>query len=453
MAKSSTQQVYLCNACGSDFPKWYGQCPSCHEWGTLSEFTVSARRSKSSGHRKTETAPAARLADHTAPHRYPTHIGEVDRVLGGGLLTGALVLIGGNPGIGKSTLAIQILNACHSPALYVSAEESPDQVALRAKRLNITAETLWLSGESEIDTIEEDIRRDKPELVVIDSIQTVYNPDLDSLPGSVSQIRDCAQRLLQLAKSISVTILIIGHVTKEGVIAGPRMLEHMVDTVLYLEGDERHNYRILRAVKNRFGATHEVGVFQMDASGLTEVANPSELFLQERLSSVPGSAIYPSLEGTRPILVEVQALVTVARFGTPQRNVNGLDYRRLAMLLAVLEKRLHLTMGNRDVFVNLVGGLRVDDPAIDLAVLAAVASSAQDIALPDRLILVGEVGLAGEVRSVPQLDKRLQEAQSLGFESAIIPYRSKPKTAQFKGLKLIPVRSVQDVMKQLFPVV
>ncbi|NOZ75690.1 MAG: DNA repair protein RadA [FCB group bacterium] len=450
MAKSSSQLVYLCNACGADFPKWYGQCPACHEWGTLSEFTVSGRKSKSSGNRKTATAPAARLSDHRAPRRYPTRIGEVDRVLGGGLLSGALVLIGGNPGIGKSTLAIQILHACGVPALYISAEESPDQVAMRAKRLKITAESLWLSGEAEIDAIEDAIRKEKPELVVIDSIQTVYNPDLDSLPGSVGQIRDCAQRLLQLAKSISVTILIIGHVTKEGVIAGPRMLEHMVDTVLYLEGDERHNYRILRAVKNRFGATHEVGVFQMDATGLTEVTNPSELFLQERLASVPGSAIYPSLEGTRPILVEVQALVTVARFGTPQRNVNGLDYRRLAMLLAVLEKRMNLTMGNRDVFVNLVGGLRVDDPAIDLAVLAAVASSARDIALPERLIFIGEVGLAGEVRSVSQLDKRLREALSLGFESAIIPFRSQLK-ANLKGLKLIPVRSVRDVMNTLFP--
>ena len=450
MAKSSSQIVYLCSQCGEEFSKWYGQCPACREWGTLSEFKVPSGKSKSGSRRSGKPAVVTRLHEHAESHRFPTNIGEADRVLGGGLLKGALVLIGGNPGIGKSTLAIQILSACKQNSLYVSAEESPDQVALRAKRLKIDADTLWLSGEAEIGAIEAAIEKDRPELVVIDSIQTVYNPDLDSLPGAVGQIRDCGQRLLQMAKSIPVTIIVIGHVTKEGLIAGPRMLEHMVDTVLYLEGDDRHNYRILRAVKNRFGATHEVGVFQMDSAGLTEVTNPSELFLQERLSQVPGSAIYPSLEGTRPILVEVQALVSPARFGTPQRNVNGIDYRRLAMLLAVMEKRLNLIMGNQDVFVNLVGGLRVDDPAIDLAVLAAVASSARDQALPDETILLGEVGLAGEVRSVSNIDRRLKEAKSLGFKSAVIPYRSKVKESDLPGLKLFKVRSVADVLKQLF---
>ncbi|RMF09470.1 MAG: DNA repair protein RadA, partial [Candidatus Neomarinimicrobiota bacterium] len=305
-------------------------------------------------------------------------------------------------------------------------------------------------NEAEIQALEEIIRKEEPTLVVVDSIQTMYSENLDSLPGSVGQIRDCSQRLLQLAKALGTTILIIGHVTKEGILAGPRMLEHMVDTVLYLEGDERYDHRMLRSVKNRFGATHEIGVFRMSSAGLEEVTNPSRLFLQERLGDVSGTVIYPSLEGTRPILVEVQALVTPARFGTPQRTANGLDFRRVSMLLAVLEKRLQRPLGMRDVFVNIVGGLKIDDPAADLAVIAAIVSSEQDRPVPEGMVLVGEVGLGGEVRNVTRLEQRLREAQELGCTRALVPKRSSVKSRHFDRLQLHPVLTVQEALAQLF---
>lgn len=426
MAKKTSKTVYLCSDCGDEFPKWFGQCPSCKEWGTLSEFSVpkSRRRGGEKSVIGGESRKPSSLGDilyRQHDERIASNIPEVDRVLGGGLLKGSLILLGGNPGIGKSTLALQIVGNTKATALYVSAEESEDQIAMRAKRLGIDHDDLQLSGENRMETLQEHIALQIPALVIIDSIQTVYSDALDSLPGSVSQIRECGQQLLQTCKQRNVTVIIIGHVTKEGVIAGPKMLEHMVDTVLYLEGDERYDHRILRSVKNRFGTTNEVGLFQMDAKGLVEVENPSELFLAERTDHVPGAAIYPSLEGTRPILVEVQALVSNANFGTPQRNVNGFDYRRLAMLLAVLEKRMNLVMGTRDVFVNLVGGLKIDDPAADLAILCAVASSTLDQQIPDDVVLVGEVGLTGEVRSVGHLQRRLQEAEALGFANAIVP--------------------------------
>ncbi len=451
MKKSGSVAVYLCSNCGTDYPKWLGQCPNCNEWGTLSEYNVPKSKRGTKNRIPSESTPLKDILNKGQTKRIPTHIAEVDRVLGGGILPGSLILLGGNPGIGKSTLALQMLGKIDKPSLYISAEESEDQIAMRAKRLQISSNDMQLSGENHIDNILELIILLKPEVVIIDSIQTVYSDSIDSLPGSVSQIRESGQQLLQICKERGVTIVLIGHVTKEGIIAGPRMLEHMVDTVLYLEGDDRYDHRILRSVKNRFGATNEVGIFQMQSLGLIEIENPSELFLAERSVNVAGSAIFPSLEGTRPILVEVQALVSNASFGTPQRNVNGFDLRRLSMLLAVLEKRLKLPMGTRDTFVNLVGGLRIDDPAADLAVIGAVASSALDKPIPQNMILIGEVGLAGEVRSVSQLDKRLIESQTLGFKSAIVPKFGFKKTNQApQNMKYHQVDSVRKVFDIIF---
>ena len=361
------------------------------------------------------------------------------------------MLLGGKPGIGKSTLALQILPAFKKPALYVSAEESESQIGLRARRLEVQSDTLHLSSENRIEGILDQISLIKPELVVVDSIQTIFSAELDSLPGSTSQIRECGQQLLQLTKQLNIAIIIIGHVTKEGIIAGPKMLEHMVDTVLYLEGDERHDHRILRSAKNRFGTTNEVGIFQMENNGLLQVDNPSELFLAERQNDITGSAIFPSLEGSRPILVEVQALVSNANFGTPQRNVNGFDFKRLAMLIAVLEKRLGTHMGTNDVFVNLVGGLKVDDPAADLAVIAAVASAARDQMLSNSVVLIGEVGLGGEVRSVSRLENRINEAKSLGFKTVIAPAANVKRISKhLKGIKVSGISSVVEAFQILF---
>ncbi len=452
MNKANIAIVYLCSNCGTDYPKWHGQCPNCNEWGTLGEYKVSKRKRDSSSRAPSESTPLKEILQKNPTKRIPTHITEVDRVLGGGILPGSLILLGGNPGIGKSTLALQMLGKLSKPTLYISAEESEDQIAMRAKRLKISSNEMHLSGENHIEDILERIVLLKPEVVIIDSIQTVYSDSIDSLPGSVGQIRESGQQLLQICKERGVTIVLIGHVTKEGIIAGPRMLEHMVDTVLYLEGDDRYDHRILRSVKNRFGATNEVGIFQMQSEGLIEIENPSELFLAERSVNVAGSAIFPSLEGTRPILVEVQALVSNASFGNPQRNVNGFDLRRLSMLLAVLEKRLRIPMGTRDTFVNLVGGLRIDDPAADLAVIGAIASSALDKPIPQNMILIGEVGLAGEVRSVSQLEKRLIESQTLGFKSAIVPkYGFKKASNVPNNMKYYKVESVKNAFEIIFP--
>ncbi|HIA94418.1 MAG TPA: DNA repair protein RadA [Candidatus Marinimicrobia bacterium] len=444
-----TKTAFLCSACGDDFPKWNGQCPSCKEWGTLSEFKVSAKKN-GRNHEPRESKSLSDVLTADSGKRIPTGLKEADRVLGGGLLSGSLILLGGSPGVGKSTLALHICTGIKRKALYISAEESEEQVALRARRLNIKPDQLYLSSENELDGIISHIKRIKPELVIIDSVQTVMNSSLDSLPGSPSQIRDCGQRFLEVSKQKNITILIVGHVTKDGSIAGPKMLEHMVDTVLYMEGDDRYDHRILRSAKNRFGATHEVGIFTMDEDGLREVANPSEMFLAERSVNIPGTSIYPSLEGTRPILVEVQALVSNANFGTPQRNVNGFDYKRLGMLIAVLEKRMGLAMGTKDVFVNLVGGLRVDDPAADLSIICSAASSTMDKPIGEDVVLLGEVGLAGEVRSINRLEQRLQEAATLGFKRAIVPSASVNDRVKKIKIDLHPVKTVKDAFKVLF---
>lgn len=447
MAKVKTS--FLCSSCGDDFPKWNGKCPSCGEWGTLSEFKISKNKNI-----KTSSIRESKLLNDVLStnlgERIKTGIGEADRVLGGGILSGSLILLGGSPGVGKSTLSLHLCSGVNVKTLYISAEESEEQVAIRAQRLQIGQEQLFLSGENEIDGIGNHINRIKPELVIIDSIQTIMNSGLDSLPGSPSQIRDCGQRLLEISKQQNISIIIVGHVTKEGAIAGPKMLEHMVDTVLYMEGDDRSDHRILRSIKNRFGATHEIGLFQMDELGLKEVLNPSKMFLAERSSNIAGTSIYPSLEGTRPILVEVQALVSDTNYGSPQRNVNGYDHKRLAMLIAVLDKRLGLAFANKDVFVNLVGGLKVDDPAADLSILSAIASSIMNKPIDEDTVLLGEVGLAGEIRSINRLKQRLIEASALGFKKAIVPVASINEKIKNIDISLETVKLVKDVFRSLF---
>ncbi len=450
MPNPKTKITFLCSECGADFPKWYGKCPACHEWGTLKEFTIPAgRREKILASR--ESKPLSEVLYNSKLERTSTNIPEIDRVLGGGFLPGSVVLLGGSPGIGKSTLALQIVSTLKRSTVYVSAEENEEQIALRAKRISVDSEKVTLSGENQWERIQEQLSLIKPDFLVIDSIQTIYTDSVDSFPGAIGQIRECGQRILEYCKSWKITAIIIGHVTKEGVIAGPRMLEHVVDTVLYLEGDNRHDFRILRAVKNRFGATNEVGVFEMTSTGLREVLNPSELFLSERQEGIAGSAVIPSMEGSRPILVEVQALVTNASFGNAQRNVTGFDFRRLAMLLAVLEKRVGLLMSTKDVFINIVGGMRVDEPAADLGVICAIASSLKDKSIPTNTVLVGEVGLGGELRGVSQLGRRINEAKQLRFNEIIAPSSSVRKFSEkISGIKVRGVDSVQKVFHFLF---
>ena len=415
----------------------------------MKEFTVSTN-GKRSRREPRKTVPLQDVLYGDELERATTGIPEVDRVLGGGILPGSVILLGGNPGIGKSTLALQAVAGLKQNVLYVSAEESEDQIALRARRLAIDSDKLTLTGENCWEGIEEQLSVVKPAYLIIDSIQTIYSDGNDSLPGAVGQIRECGQKILERCKSSKLSAVVIGHVTKDGIIAGPRMLEHMVDTVLYLEGDGRHDYRLLRAVKNRFGSTSEVGVFEMTDKGLVEVANPSELFLAERNADVAGSAVVPSMEGSRPILVEVQALTSNANFGTPQRNVTGFDIRRLAMLLAVLEKRLGFPVSTKDVFVNFVGGLRIDEPAADLAVISAIASSLNDSPLPADTVLVGEVGLGGELRGASHLERRMEEAKQLGFKSIIAPVTSVKKLkGKSKGIKLQGVKSVREAFDLL----
>ena len=451
MSKSKVKTVFLCSLCGDQFAKWNGQCPSCDEWGTLSEYKVNVKsRSKSNGQTKSPSNLVDVLKDGVVKSQ-KTGIREVDRVLGGGVLPGSMILLGGSPGIGKSTLALQIIPGLKYSVLYVSAEESEEQLALRAKRLNLPAKNIKLSTENNIEVIIDQLTLTSPKLLIIDSIQNIYSDNVDSIAGSPSQIRECGQQLLAIAKQNKVSVIVIGHVTKEGIIAGPRMLEHMVDTVLYLEGDSRFDHRILRSNKNRFGTTNEVGIFQMNELGLVEVSNPSQFFLSERTLEVPGSAIFPALEGTRPLLVEVQALVSNANFGTPQRNSNGIDYKRLAMLLAGLEKRIGMPIGAKDVFINLVGGFHMSDPSTDLAVIIAVASSAKDFTIPNNTVLAGEVGLSGELRSIPNLDKRIKESEALGFTNIIAPKSNlkRLKNLDYK-IKVLGFHNVKEVLNHLF---
>ena len=449
MAKAKT--AYACTECGGQSSKWQGQCPHCAAWNTLVE-TVAAPTavrfqavSGTAGEVRPLSSVEARAEAHTA-----TGLEEFDRVLGGGLVPGGVILLGGDPGIGKSTLLLQAMAAIGASrrALYVTGEESPEQVALRAHRLGLVNAPVELLAEVQLEAIVGAIRTRRPEVVVIDSIQTVYTEALESAPGSVAQVRECAAQLTRLAKQSAVTVLLVGHVTKEGAIAGPRVLEHIVDTVLYFEGDAHSSYRLVRAIKNRFGAANELGVFAMTERGLKGVANPSALFLSHHAEPVPGSCILATLEGSRPLLVEVQALVDPGQSGLARRLAVGLEAQRLALLLAVLHRHGGVETGNMDVFVNAVGGVRVVEPAADLAILMAIYSSFRNISLSSKCVVFGEVGLAGEIRPVQRGQERLREAAKLGFRTAIIPAANRPKHA-IDGIEVVTVGRINDALDQL----
>ena len=442
--------VFSCSQCGCQSPKWLGKCPDCGAWNSMTEERVT-------GTNKGGMPPSARsqaLPIGEVPPQAETRlgcgIGELDRVLGGGLVPGSLVLIGGDPGIGKSTLLLQAMHhlAADGAVLYVSGEESAAQTRLRGERLGVSGRPLLVLAENSLEEIVSQVEKLKPRAVVVDSIQTVWTQSLESAPGSVSQVRESAGRLMMLAKGSNIPIFIVGHVTKDGAIAGPRVLEHMVDTVLYFEGDRGHPYRILRAVKNRFGSTNEIGVFEMKSGGLAEVANPSELFLSERPLDASGSVVTASLEGSRTLLVEIQALVTPSTYGTPRRTTIGVDSNRLALLVAVLEKKAGLHLGGQDIFLNVAGGARLTEPAADLAMLLAVASSHLDRPVAADTIVFGEVGLAGEVRAVNQPEPRLGEAAKLGFQQAVLPGGNLKRLGD-AGLKLQGVTNVQEALDAL----
>ena len=441
---------YVCQNCGARAPKQLGRCPVCGEWGTYEE-EVTERVAGSKLIRSTFSNPPQRLHEvtATAETRLNMHNGEFNRVLGGGLVPGSLVLLGGEPGIGKSTLALQVLMQMGSKkTLYASGEESVNQLKLRAERLAGNPENLYIVSETSLEKILSYVSEMKPEVVVIDSIQTIGTESVESTIGSLTQVRECAAMLLKYAKENNVPFLIVGHITKEGSLAGPKVLEHIVDTVLQFEGDPQHMYRILRAQKNRFGSTSELGIFEMRNDGLREVSNPSELLLSNNQEGLSGIAIAAAVEGLRPFLIEVQALVSSAAYGTPQRSSTGFDLRRLNMLLAVLEKRVGFKLLQKDVFLNIAGGLRVNDPAIDLGVMAAVLSSNMDIALDPDTCLTGEVGLAGEIRPVARLEQRIREAEKLGFRRIIIPAGQKVALSGLK-IELLPVKRVADAFRIL----
>jgi len=448
MAKAKS--IYSCTECGGQVLKWQGQCPHCQAWNTLVEAVAEAAPSGSNRYaRIAEAGKPQRLSEIEAreEHRVSSGVGEFDRVLGGGLVPGSVVLIGGEPGIGKSTLLLQALAEIGKSrkVLYVSGEESPQQVALRAKRLGVDARNVVILPDTNLQRIEAAVRAEKPEVAVIDSIQTLYFDELQSAPGSVAQVRECAARLTRVAKSGNAAMVFIGHVTKEGAIAGPRVLEHMVDTVLYFDGDTHSRYRLIRAFKNRYGAVNELGVFSMEEKGLKGVANPSALFLSQHGADVAGSCVLVTQEGTRPLLVEIQALVDEAHAPNPRRLTVGLEQNRLALLLAVLHRHAGIACFDQDVFVNAVGGVRISEPAADLAVLMAIVSSLKSAPLPSKLVVFGEVGLAGEVRPVQRGQERLREAAKLGFTHALIPHANRPRQP-IPGLEVIAVKRVEEAV-------
>ncbi|MFH0991555.1 MAG: DNA repair protein RadA [bacterium] len=443
---------YVCQSCGYVSPRWVGKCPNCNEWNTFVEEAPSPLKlRKATGIPSSlEPVPLEDIDREESP-RIMTHIAEFDRVLGGGLVPGSLILLGGDPGIGKSTLMMQIaLHLKDQIILYVTGEESVRQIKLRAERLHSKdAKNILLLAETNLDLILDVIERGTPDLLIIDSIQTMYRPGLESAPGSVSQVRESTALLLRLAKIRGIPIFVIGHVTKEGVIAGPRVIEHMVDTVLQFEGEAHYSYRILRALKNRYGSTNEIGIFEMHDNGLREVQNPSEVFLSERQYGTSGSTVVASIEGTRPILIEVQALVTPTSYGMPQRNSTGLDYRRLALLLAVLEKRVGLHLGSMDVFVNIAGGVKIDEPAVDLGIASSITSSLRDVPVDSTSVAVGEIGLGGEIRTVGNIEKRVQEAAKLGFKRIILPRNNLKNVKSQNGIEIVAVQTVNEAIKEL----
>jgi len=452
--------VYICSNCGFESAKWAGKCPDCGEWNTMEESVKTAVSAKSaaSGYSSSASTLLTRpLAiseiDTEDEHRYHTGLSELDRVLGGGLVKGSLVLISGDPGIGKSTILLQICEYLGQKLriLYVSGEESARQIKLRAGRLGVSSPNLRILAETDVQLVVEHIRTEKPDIVMIDSIQTMNFTDLNSSPGSVTQVRECTNAIMRCSKSLDIPAILVGHVNKDGAIAGPKVLEHIVDAVLYFEGDRQMTYRILRAVKNRYGSTNEIGVFDMGEAGLRQIENPSQVMLEGRPIGISGTCVACVMEGTRPVLSEIQALVTKTAFPSPRRTASGFDYNRMYLLLAVLEKRAGYVFGNQDVYINIIGGLKLDETACDLPVCLAMASSLLDLPVPEKTLAIGEVGLGGEVRSVPHLETRLREAQRVGFDTAIVPKHNLNMldAAQFPGLRLVGVAYLREAINAI----
>ena len=451
---TKVKTVFVCSSCGYESSKWLGKCPGCNEWNTFYEEKLNKNSDKcvAVGVEKKSCKPL-KLNEVVGKEntRVSTGFEELNRVLGGGLVNGSLILVGGEPGIGKSTLILQICDkiAGDGKVLYVSGEESAEQIKIRADRLGINNEELMFLGETDMDIIQSVILEMNPKLVIIDSIQTMYSDEITSAPGTVSQVREITARIMKLCKTNGITTIIIGHVTKDGNIAGPRVLEHMVDTVLYLEGERYFSYRILRGVKNRFGSTNEVGMFEMQNEGMVEISNPSAVLISERDDNPPGAIVVASMEGTRPILVELQALTTLSVFGLPRRTANGIDYNRLTLLMAVLEKKAGFNLGSQDAYVNVVSGMRITEPAVDLGVIVAVASSFKNLSISKDVVIIGEVGLTGEIRTVNLIEKRLKEAEKLGFKTCIIPESNKKMLKEKYKLDIIGVKNINETMKKV----
>ncbi len=456
MMKKTSKTIFSCQTCGYQTPKWMGKCPDCGKWQSFVEEIQSgksgqrSRRVLSASQPKPVPIDAIELEPED---RLLTGIKEFDRVLGGGLVSGTLILIGGDPGIGKSTLMIQVLHGIAEKGrkvLYVSGEESVRQMRMRSQRLSALSSDLLVVSENDLESILLMAESVRPDVMVIDSIQTMYSPELTSAPGSVTQVRESAMQLMLMAKKTGTPIFLVGHVTKDGAIAGPRLLEHMVDTVLYFEGDRNHVFRILRTVKNRFGSTNEIGVFEMNETGLNEVANPSALFLSERPENAPGSVVTASMEGTRPILVELQALASSTSFGNPRRTILGIDQNRVALLVAVMEKKLGLHLMGHDIFINVAGGVKIDEPAVDMGIVSAIASSFLDRPISKGTLIFGEVGLTGEIRGIGHIEIRVAEAKKMGFNRCLVPQSNLKRMTKIKGMELIGVKTVSEAIENLF---
>ena len=447
--------IFVCQVCGYQNPKWLGKCPGCGEWQTMVEDIPVDKRTYKFFSPEEETNQRPQAIDEidiAHEQRLSTHIQELDRVLGGGIVPGSIILVGGDPGIGKSTLILQALSklSVDGPkVLYISGEESAKQIKMRGERIKIHSKNLYVVTETSLEKIFQIVKELKPIILAVDSIQTIYTADLGSAPGSISQVRETAGRLITLSKKTGISTFLIGHVTKEGAIAGPRILEHMVDTVLYFEGNRSHPFRILRAVKNRFGSTNEIGVFEMESYGLRQVLNPSELFLSERPLDVPGSVVVASIEGSRPILVELQALVTSSSLGVPRRTVIGIDYNRVSLLIAILEKKAGFNLMGHDIFVNVAGGVKVDEPAVDLGTVAVITSSFKEKPIPSKTMVMGEVGLAGEIRAINQIEIRVAEAEKLGFTRCILPKNNLDRLGRKASMELVGVASIGEALKRI----
>ena len=450
MSKKSS--IFYCQNCGTSSSKWLGKCPSCGQWNTFIEERTSKKESKKDGYvsNKTNTPKLLNQISYSSENRIVTRDKELNRVLGGGIVPGSLILLGGDPGIGKSTLLLQFaLSSKSKKILYVSGEESEKQIKMRAERINKNSEHCYILTETSTNNIFQEIEKIQPDILIIDSIQTIHTSYLESAPGSVSQIRECTSELIKFAKETSTAVLLIGHINKDGAIAGPKVLEHMVDTVLQFEGDRNHVYRILRTIKNRFGSASELGVYEMSGNGLRQVTNPSEILITERDENTSGVAIAGTIEGARPLLVEIQSLVSSAVYGTPQRSTTGFDTRRMNMLLAVLEKRCGFRLGAKDVFLNITGGIKIDDTAIDLAVVCSILSSDQDIPLDNQICFAGEIGLSGEIRAVNRIDQRISEAEKLGYKKIIISKYNKFNSKGF-NIEIVKLGKIEEVLRLLF---